>query len=323
MICTKVFLIYAFIFFINYIYILVMNSRQIEIFHAVMKKGTVTEAAARLGISQPAVTTSLKQMEASLGFNLFHRAGGRLHPTAQAQVLLNEAVRIQDSLTVFKNLAERLKQDLTAHLRVATPPVFSHDLIPDTIATFSKENKNCLIDATTQHHDAILKDIANTAGTNNLGITFGVDDTPGLGSIHIGSSNIMALIPRDLALANKETIHPADFASQTMVGTFTGEPLGNAVEALLESSGVSANYIARVQNHSVAANLASKGVGTAIVDSITAAYALRYFNKKSFKVRPIEGTEALPVTAVYSYEHPLNKNAKRFIDIFRSCFRAQ
>jgi len=304
-----------------------MNSRQIEIFHAVMKAGTVTGAADKLSISQPAVTTSLKQIEAALGFNLFHRAGGRLHPTAEAQILFSEAVRIQDNLNIFHKLAARLKNDLTAHLRIAAPPVFSHDLIPEAITRFSSETNSSLIDLTTQHHDEILKDIASSVGQNNLAITFGLSRPPGtgaqLGSIPIGKSDIVALIPANWDLANKAIVSIRDFAGKPMVGTFTGEPLGNAVERLLEHTGVASDYVVRVHNHSVAANLASKGVGAAFVDSVTAAYAMRYYDQSAFKVRPLEGSPSLDVTAVYSYEHPLNKNAKRFVDIFRTCFRAQ
>jgi len=304
-----------------------MNSRQIEIFHAIMRQGTVTEAAAKLGITQPAVTASLKQIEAALGFNLFHRAGGRLHPTAEATILYSEAKRIQDNLDTFKKLAARLKDDLTAHLRIAAPPVFSHDLIPEAIAKFTGETKSTLIDITTQHHDDILKDIASSVGHNNLAITFGLDERAGssaqLGSIPIGKSEIVALIPASWHKSQKPTVSVTDFAGKPMVGTFTGEPLGNAVERLLENTGVASDYVVRVHNHSVAANLVSKQVGAAFVDNVTAAYAQRYYDKHSFIVRPLENAPPLDVTAVYSYEHPLNKNAKRFVDIFRTCFRQQ
>ncbi len=307
-----------------------MNSRQIEVFHTVMKMGTVTEAAAKLGITQPAVTASLKQIEAALGFNLFHRAGGRLHPTGEARILFNEAERIQDSLMVFQKLADRLKHDLTTHLRIAAPSVFSHDLIPDAIADFTAEEKSCLIDVTTQHHDEILEDIASNVGHNNLGITFGLDEASAingggqLGSILIGKSQLVALVPADWPIANRTNLLIEDLTALPMVGTFSGEPLGNAVETLVGSSTGNTsgtNHIVRVQNHSVAANLASNGVGVAIIDSVTAAYAQRYFKGRNFKIRRIKNAPALDVTAVYSYEHPLNKHAKRFIDIFRKYFK--
>ena len=301
--------------------ILRMNSRQIEIFHAVMKTGTVTEAASKLGVSQPAVTTSLKQIEAALGFNLFHRAAGRLHPTAEAQILFNEAERLQDSLAVFKKLAERLKKDLTAHLRIASIPAFSHNLIPEAIAGFTAETKGCLLDMTTQHHDVILNDIHSSVGDNNLGFTFGLDDRPGLGSITVGKAKIVALVPRGWSLASASSLAASDLFDLPLVGTFPGEPLGNAIEALMQGAGIQGNYVARVHNHSVAAHLVNKSVGATLIDSVTAAHARRLFGDTNFTILPVDGAPDLPITAIYAYEHPLNKHAKRFVELFRQAFK--
>ena len=57
------------------------NMRQLSAFNAVMKAGSVTEAAERLFVTQPAVTKLLKGFEDSCGFSLFHRGQGRLKPT--------------------------------------------------------------------------------------------------------------------------------------------------------------------------------------------------------------------------------------------------
>ena len=297
-----------------------MNGRQIEIFHAVMKTGTVTEAADRLGITQPAVTASLKQIEASIGFNLFHRRGGRLHPTSEARILYGEAERIQDSLEVFRKLGDRLKDDLTSHLRIATPPAISHSLVPEAVAAFFRQPTDCLIDVTTRHHEQILEDISGPAGQNNLGITFGLDDRPGIGSLAMGMASIVALVPRSSPLADHDVLTIDKLAQTPLVGTFAGEPLGDAVERLMLDAGITADYMVRAHNHSVAANLASKGVGTAIIDSVTAAHARDCYAPDSFAVIPVAHAPALPVTAVFSYKHPLNSHAKRFVDIFRQQF---
>ncbi len=299
-----------------------MNGRQIEIFHAIMRTGTVTEAAQRLRVTQPAITASLKQTEAILGFNLFHRTGGRLHPTAAARTLYAEAERIQDSLDVFRNLAKRLKKDLTDHLRIATPPTFSHDLIPDAIAKFKAKNNDCILDITTRHHDHILSDVQNPTGHTNLGFTFGLGDRPGLGMVHIGTVKISALIPVNWSIANQDEVTVNELAEHPIIGTFAGEPLSNAVEQMMLKNGVGFDSDIRVHNHSVAAKLASKGLGATIIDSITAAHALSYYDQNQFKLVPIQDAPDMQVFAVYSYEHPLNKNAKLFIDAFRQCLKA-
>ncbi|MCJ9430608.1 LysR family transcriptional regulator [Kordiimonas sp. A6E486] len=284
-----------------------------------MKSGTVTEAANRLGITQPAVTASLKQIEATIGFNLFHRTGGRLHPTAEAKLLYGEAERIQDSLTVFRSLAERLKTDLTSHLRIAAPPALSHELIPEAITRFLGRPHSCMIDVTTQHHAQILNGLTASAGQNYLGFTFGMEETPGVGSLTVGKVQLVAVVPTGSPLLEQEKLSLEALTAHPLVGTFSGEPLGNAVERLMDEAGVTPRYLVRVHNHNVAANLAAKGVGAAIIDSVTAAYAAACFGAGNFAIRPIEAAPELPVTAVYSYEHPLNSHAKQFLSVFRTC----
>ncbi len=70
-----------------------VNLRHIEIFHAVMTTGNLTEAAHMLHTSQPTVSRELARFEKVLGLKLFERARGRLHPTVQGLRLFEEVQR--------------------------------------------------------------------------------------------------------------------------------------------------------------------------------------------------------------------------------------
>lgn len=299
-----------------------MNGRQIEIFYAVMKAGTVTEAAKRLGITQPSATATLKQIEDSLGFNLFHRVGGRLSPTAEARVLYKEAERFQDSLNVFKNIAARLKKDLTSHLRIAAPPALCHELVPAAAADLMKKQKDLLLDITTQHHDQILTDIATSGGQSNLAFTFGIDERANIGTVPIGKAQIVALVPTSLPLSNAEEVTIQKLAAHPLIGTFSNEPLGNAVEQMMHDAGLAIDFTVHVHTHSVAASLVGQGVGVTMIDSVTAAYTRIRLNHAGFKILRLVNAPELPVTAAFSYEHPLSRHAKQLIDIFRHHYRA-
>ena len=62
-----------------------LSFRQLQIIGAVGRSGSVTGAAAALGISQPAVSMMLKDCTQAAGFPLFVRRQGRLQPTAGNQ----------------------------------------------------------------------------------------------------------------------------------------------------------------------------------------------------------------------------------------------
>ena len=54
-----------------------MNVRQLEVFRAIMRNGTLTAAAEALRVSQPAVSKVLRHFESQIGYLLFERLGGR------------------------------------------------------------------------------------------------------------------------------------------------------------------------------------------------------------------------------------------------------
>ena len=69
---------------------------KIRTFLAVVEEGSFTRAARRLGVSQPAVSTQIAQLEASIGLPLFER-GAVLSLTPTGQTFLGYARRIQDA----------------------------------------------------------------------------------------------------------------------------------------------------------------------------------------------------------------------------------
>lgn len=54
-----------------------MELRQLEYFEAVQRNKNFTHAAAELHVTQPTVTTAIKNLEKELGVSLFDREGGR------------------------------------------------------------------------------------------------------------------------------------------------------------------------------------------------------------------------------------------------------
>lgn len=68
-----------------------LNPRQLDAFRKVMLTGSMTVAAERLQVSQPAVSRLIKDLEKTIGIRLFRREGNRLIPGAEAQVLFGRS----------------------------------------------------------------------------------------------------------------------------------------------------------------------------------------------------------------------------------------
>ena len=93
-----------------------MRYRQLEAFRAVMRAGSVTQAAEMLNVSQPAVSRLIACLEQDVGFPLFRRRRGRLQPTPEADFLLGEVERAIANLDHVAQIADDIRKRRTGHL---------------------------------------------------------------------------------------------------------------------------------------------------------------------------------------------------------------
>src|SRR3546814_21185733 len=83
-----------------------MDLRQLQVFHTVMETRSASRAARLLGVSQPAVSTLLKRIEARLGNGLFARERNRLEPTPEAVLLIAHASPALENLRKVRSVGK-------------------------------------------------------------------------------------------------------------------------------------------------------------------------------------------------------------------------
>src|SRR3982074_2439738 len=119
-----------------------MDIRLLEAFRAVVECGSVTHAAASLGVTQPAVSAQIARLERQIGFSLFTRAGTLLRPTADALTCRAEVDRTLDRMDDLGRAAEHIRQGQVGSLTVASHPMAGGALLPPVIAAFGQQRPN-------------------------------------------------------------------------------------------------------------------------------------------------------------------------------------
>src|SRR5438034_6023673 len=109
--------------------------RDLEVFKAVIECGTATMAASQLGISQPAVSRTLSQLEERSGRALFTRAGPSLAATADGLALYEETRLIFEGLERVRGL-EWGGHGGDKQLRVAATPTMAQCWLNRVAAQF-------------------------------------------------------------------------------------------------------------------------------------------------------------------------------------------
>src|SRR6185436_16031934 len=115
-----------------------MNLRQLEVFEAVMRTGSVSEAARLLNVSQPAVTKSVRLAEQAAGFVLFRRVRGRLFPSPEAETLRPQVERMRSDLGAITLLLKQLRDGNAGSVTVAAAGGVGHAFVTPAIAQFAR-----------------------------------------------------------------------------------------------------------------------------------------------------------------------------------------
>lgn len=111
-----------------------LKLRHLEVFVEVARKMSVTQAAEALGVSQPAVTRALRELEAVCGKPLVERHGRGIRLSAYGELFLDHAGRslalARDGVALLRGLDEA-EGPLVA---IGALPTVAADLVPDTLA---------------------------------------------------------------------------------------------------------------------------------------------------------------------------------------------
>lgn len=245
-----------------------MRLRHIEVFHAIKQAGSISKAAALLGVSQPAASKVLQHAESSLGFKLFERVKGRLLPTAEAELLHVEVAKLNLGLEQLRKLSANLRRFPQGRLHVGCLPSLGLSIMPKTIHDFRKAYPSVVCEVETNHIEALLA--ALRSRQLDLAISIFPDEHPDIRTQVVGEMDLVYLGPRDGG-----DVDLAEIEDRELVGLSRSDGVGGLIAKERERLGCGYNPGIEVQTYYLACAFAAAGCGATIVDRLTARSMLR------------------------------------------------
>jgi LysR family pca operon transcriptional activator len=142
--------------------------RHIQCFVAVAQESSLGRAAARLSLTQPAISKTLLELEELAGARLFDRGrqGARLTP--EGSVFLHHALLVQDALQSAAAAFGPAGAPRTRAIRIAALPTVAPHSLPGVIAKFSGRYPDTSIAVQTASNTALMSMLAS--GEIELGL---------------------------------------------------------------------------------------------------------------------------------------------------------
>ncbi|HEY1413595.1 MAG TPA: LysR substrate-binding domain-containing protein, partial [Rhodopila sp.] len=210
--------------------------RTLELLRVVIETRSVTAAAERLHVSQPAVSKAVKQAEDRLGFPLFLRERGRLVPTLDARVLLPEIVRAATAVDQVSRLAEDLQSLKTGTVSLAAAPVLGNTLAAQAIARFRMASPGVRILIQTMVNHEVVDAVADHRV--DLGLVLTPVEDGHTAARDICSAALVCVMPRGHALAGREFVGPGDLEAVPLISFSRQQPIGALIEDAFRAASV-------------------------------------------------------------------------------------
>lgn len=239
------------------------SARQLEAVLALAEYGSFVAAAARLRLSQPALTRAIKRLETALGVRLFDRSTRRVQITAAGREFAAVAERMLNDLGITVQSVREVAEERRGLVVLSTIMSVAGGVLPSIVAAYRAERPGVEIHIREGVHATVLEDVRS--GVSDFGIGY-VDELPDfVVGTALGRETFCAVMPARHKLAGRRKVSLADLASETIVALPTGSRTRRTIDAAAATVGVPLRQMVVVTQLATMLAFVGAGVGVGLV----------------------------------------------------------
>jgi len=285
-----------------------MDVRLLEAFRAVVDHRTVTNAAASLGVTQPAVSAQIARLEQELGFSLFERGNGRLKPTTEGLLFYAEASKALTGIDRLTQAAEQIRTAQVGRLVIASHPSAAISLLPPIISTFLAARPGVLVRLVSRNSDVISRLLPSES--YDIGIAeLPVDDN----AVRVTRFRLrcVAVLPPGHPLEARKRLFPALLAPHPVVALAPTLQTALRLKTTFAEAGAEFSPVAEAEYFATLCGLVASGAGWSLVDPLSA----RTFHHLGLTVRPFDPAIYYEIGAFSAREREPSILAQAFLTL--------
>lgn len=297
-----------------------MNLKELRYILAVCETDSLSKAAKKLYISQPALSKFIKNLERTSGITIFNRLGGKLVLSDSGQIYMNAAKMIVDIYENMESEIQDIDSNLKGCIKIGITTFRGTHLLPKVLPKFCEKYPNYEI-LLFEEDSKVLEDLLSKREVDViiLKLPFIVPD---FSYVSLYSEELLISIPRKNPL-NKEAIHTKGnkypwidlnlLKDEVFILLKSGHRTRAISENILKDARIAPSRIIQTDNIETALKLSIAGLGISFIPEL---YSINNYNADKplfFTIGSHKATSEF-VIAYRKGEH-LNASTKTFIDI--------
>ncbi|MGY3765067.1 LysR family transcriptional regulator [Vagococcus vulneris] len=283
-----------------------MELRLIEYFLAVVEQQSITKAADKLHISQPALSKQIKLLEESLNVKLFHRGNRQIHLTSEGRYLASKGKDILDLVSKTTNNLQA-HSDLVGEISIGAGETKSIKLIAKAINHLRAAFPLITIKLYSGNADDVIEKLDN--GLIDFALTIDPVNKQHYSFIPLMTTDLWGIITkRNSTLGKKEEITSSDLLNEPLLISSQSLVQNNLSEWL----GLNINHLNIVGTYNLlynAAQLTSQNTAhTLCIDGI-----INTENSDIIFI-PLYPEVRVPLNVIWKKNGQLSKPCELFLD---------
>jgi LysR family transcriptional regulator, transcription activator of glutamate synthase operon len=241
----------------------VVNLEELRWFVVLAETEHVTDAAAKLMVSQPTLSRALARFEREAGAPLFDRVNRRLRLNAYGQIMLEHARR---SIAEIRSAGERiaaLRDPETGRVRLAFLHSLANWYVPEQLRRFREAAPMVGFDLFQGPAHAITQRVLD--GQTDIAITAPRPAAPGFGWRRLYVDQLCLAVPHGHRLANRARVRLSAAAGEPFVALAEQAGLRQLTDQLLAEDNVKPDIVFEATEIPTVEGLVAAGFGVAVV----------------------------------------------------------
>jgi DNA-binding transcriptional LysR family regulator len=285
-----------------------LNNRQIEIFSAVMKSGTVSRAAELLGVTQPGVSRMIGELERSLGFLLFDRVRNRIIPTPEGKIFYAQVEASFRGMDTLRATAARIRDHGTGQLRVGSLSALGSSLVPKAVRRFREKRLDIGVTLMVLPSRDVRDGVVS--GAFDIGLAADEIDVEGVLHQPFVSPRVLCALPYGHPLSERDVIGPHDLNDVPFIAYVPEDRARQRLDLVFDEAGAHPRIVVETIYASTVCALVAEGVGVGLVSP----YAAAGFDSKAIILRPFEPAVHSKSLLILPLDRPKSQLVRDFID---------
>lgn len=239
-----------------------MTLRHLKIYATVCKENSISLAAKKLYISQPAVSNTIKELENYYGTPLFDRISKKIYLTESGKSVYQYAIHIT---SLFDELEETIKKQNSefGSIKIGSSITIGTHLIPEYIQIFSKQYPHVKPYVTIDSSDVIENMILNNE--LDLGLIEGFVHSGNIISHEFIQDELIVICSPKNPLLHKKDLTITDLSEQNFLMREKNSGTRELAESILSLNGLSLHPLWESSSTEAIINGVAKDIGISIL----------------------------------------------------------